>query len=57
MQQFSGAVISLKFLNIIYNNINSRNIVFNEKDQLKLVNFNYILKIKNNLNVNNTPYI
>ena len=57
MQQFSGAVISLKSLNIIYNNINSRNIVFNEKDQLKLVNFNYILKIKNNLNVNNTPYI
>ena len=57
MQQLSGAVASLESLGIVHGDINPRNIVFDEKDQLKLVDFDHALKIGDNLDVGDAPYV
>jgi serine/threonine protein kinase len=47
----------IESLRYIYSDINTENILFNNEDQLKLVDFDHAIKARNDLKVNNTLYV
>src|ERR1700694_1395631 len=56
MQQLSDAAACLESLDYVHGDINPRNILFDENDQLKLVDFDHSIKIGEDLNVGYEPY-
>lgn len=57
MQQLSEAVACLESHGYVHGDINPQNILFDEQDQLKLIDFDYALKIGDDLNVGYEPYV
>ena len=57
MQQLSDAIACLESLGYAHGDINPRNILFDDQDQLKLVDFDHALKIGESLNVGYEPYV
>ena len=57
MQQLSGAVAYLETFNIAHADINLRNILVDNEDQLKLVDFDHALECGNDLEVGYEPYV
>ena len=57
MQQLSGAVAYLESFDIAHGDINPRNILFDDEDQLRLVDFDHALKFGDKLDVGYEPYV
>lgn len=57
MQQLSDAVAWIESLGYAHGDLNPRNILFDDKDQLKLVDFDHALKIGDDLEVGDEPYV
>jgi serine/threonine protein kinase len=57
MQQLSDAAACLESLGYAHGDISPRNILFDNNDQLKLVDFDHSLKIGENLDVGYEPYV
>jgi serine/threonine protein kinase len=57
IQQLLNAIAYIESLKYTYNNINPWNILLNNEDQLKLVDFNYAHKISDDLKVEYKLYI
>ena len=51
MQQLSGAVAYLESFQIAHGDINPRNILFDDEDQFKLVDFDFATKFEDELDV------
>ena len=50
-------VTYIEFLEYVHDDINSRNILLNNEDQFKLVDFNHVRKINDDLKVDYELYI
>ena len=53
----SNVIVNIESLEYIHNNINSRHIFLDNKDQLKVVNFDYVYKIDDDLKIDYELYI
>ncbi|MCJ1255433.1 hypothetical protein MMC24_003249 [Lignoscripta atroalba] len=57
MQQLADAVACVESLGYAHGDINPRNLLFDDHDQLKLVDFDHALKIGDDLDVGYEPYV
>ena len=57
MQQLAEAAACIESLGYAHGDINPRNILFDDEDQLKLVDFDHALKPEDNLDVGDAPYV
>lgn len=57
MQQLSEAVACLEALGYVHGDLNPRNIMFTEDDHLRLVDFDHSLKLGEDLEVGDYPYV
>jgi serine/threonine protein kinase len=57
MQQLSDAVACLESVGYAHGDINPRNVLLDDEDQLKLVDFDHARKIGEDLEVGYEPYV
>jgi len=57
MQQLSDAVACVESCGYAHGDLNPSNILFDDKDQLRLVDFDHAVKLGNDLNVGYAPYV
>ncbi|EFE38243.1 hypothetical protein TRV_07080 [Trichophyton verrucosum HKI 0517] len=57
MQQLSEAVACLEALGYVHGDLNPRNIMFTEDDHLRLVDFDHSIKLGEDLEVGDYPYV
>lgn len=57
IQQLADAVACIESLGYAHGDINPRNILFDDEDQLKLVDFDHAIKAGDDLEVGDTPYV
>ncbi|EGD92869.1 serine/threonine protein kinase [Trichophyton tonsurans CBS 112818] len=57
MQQLCEAAVASENIRYTYGDINPRDILFNDQDNVRLVNFNHILKIEEQVEVGKEPYV
>lgn len=57
IEQLANAAACIESLGYAHGDINPRNILFDDKDQLKLVDFDHALKAGDDLEVGDAPYV
>lgn len=57
IEQLADAATCIESLGYAHGDINPRNILFDDKDRLKLVDFDHALKAGDDLEVGDTPYV
>lgn len=57
MQQLSAAAAWVELQGFAHGDINPRNIIFDDNDQLKLIDFDHAVKIGDDIDVGEEPYV